>query len=123
MIWDKVQLTPDNDPNHYTTQECKKCNRQFKVTFGQGNKPVAYCPYCGWHEGQFWTTEQMIYLDCMARNKIKKPNGICKEPVEDGPNNIRPPTQCQGSGKHSEKIKHDGGNPAPQFCIICGNGI
>jgi hypothetical protein len=118
VIWDHVQLTPDGD--RYNTQQCKNdgCERFFKVGFGKGssNRPIEYCPYCGWEGGQFWTVDQMTYLDCMARNMIKVPNHTCQEPVENGPN-IKVTTKCRYL--HTELIKHDG--LTNQFyCIICG---
>ena len=124
MIWDNVQLTPDKEG--YTTQECKDCNRKFKVAFGKGssNKHVTYCPYCGWGDGQFWTCEQMTYLDCMAMNKIKKPNAPCQEPDENLPTlpKNKVTTKCKNTSEsHSEPIKHNG--TLPKYCIICRDAV
>jgi hypothetical protein len=117
-----VQLTPDNHPHenyHYTTQHCNNCDKKFKVAFGQAGTstfPIRYCPYCAWTGGQFWTLEQMTYLDCMALNNIQVPNHTCNEPAENGPSNQRQ-THC--GNNHTEQIKHDG-SQQNFFCIICG---
>jgi hypothetical protein len=109
---DKIK---DNDG--FTTQHCKSCERFFKVDFTGGSKdPIAHCPYCN-YQGQFWTIDQMHYLDCWARLK-----GPCTKPGENGPTNILA-TKCKGPGVHNEKVKHDGGNPPVTKCIICGNGV
>jgi hypothetical protein len=124
MFWKDVKMRRDMEG--YTTQQCKGCDRMYKVAFGQGshNKPIVYCPYCGWHDGQFWTCDQMKYLDCMASNKLKSPAPPCDklEPDEDLPslpaNKVT--SKCKNTSEsHTEPIKHDGNAPAPQFCIIC----
>src|SRR5260370_12479252 len=112
MIW-KVQLTPD--PQGYTTQQCKMdgCEKEFKVVFDQGD-PIAHCPYCG-YQGQFWTVEQIAYLDCMALNKLKKPkpSGPCIEPVEmNWPNKVH---QFKCSGR-THNIKYKG--PKKRFYFV-----
>ena len=107
------------DNEKYTTQQCKddNCGRFFKVKFGEGSPdPIAHCPYCN-YQGQFWTLEQMHYLDCWARL------GGCKTPDENGPNNKLDKKTCKGAGKHTETIKHDGKNPPVTHCIICGNDL
>ena len=117
MIW-KVSLKPDQDG--YTTQHCKNdgCEKKFKVAFGRISDPVAHCPYCGWH-GQFWTHDQIRYLDCMAEHKFVDPQPSCTEPVENGgPSNEHEITCPDG---HTEWIKHDGSKKR-FFCIICGLG-
>jgi hypothetical protein len=118
MIW-TVSMKSDKD--RYTTQQCKNdgCEREFKVAFNQGSaKPIAFCPYCGKNVSQYWTVEQMKYLDCMALNKLKDPKAPCAEPDESGGPSNQQPTSC--ADKHDEKIKHDGADPKPSFCIICG---
>ncbi len=112
-----VPLKPDT--GGYTTQQCKKdgCEKKFKVKFGNGsNDSIAYCPYCG-YQGQFWTVEQMQYLDCMALYKGNAPPGLCPMPQEtNGPGNSH---QYNCKNKHKEKIKHEG--PTMNFyCILCG---
>jgi len=111
-----IPLKPDKDG--YTTQHCKKdgCEKKFKVAFSQIADPIAHCPYCGWH-GQFWTNEQMKYLDCMAEHKYTVPQPPCTEPSENGGPSNKHEIHCPDG--HSEWIKHDGSKKR-FICIICG---
>jgi hypothetical protein len=111
-----VTLTPDADG--FTTQECKndKCGKKFKVAFGIASKEaIAHCPYCNF-EGQFWTVEQMQYLNCMAENHGVA-NPPCKMPKET--NMAMKIYQFKCENGHKDRIKHQGA--AKDFhCIICG---
>jgi hypothetical protein len=108
-----VPLTPDADG--FITQECKNCEKQFKVAFGVHSKDaIAHCPYCN-HEGQFWTADQIKYLNDMAA-------GVTPPP--DMPEEKKWPTQpyqfkCKNG--HKDRIKHkDNKWKYDLHCIICG---
>ncbi|HEV2946101.1 MAG TPA: hypothetical protein VGX70_01920 [Gemmataceae bacterium] len=111
----KVTLTPDKDG--FITQQCKNngCHKEFKVAFGHGSsETISYCPYCNYH-GQFWTPEQMKYLDCMAEHPDQPE--LCTEPVETAWANKEHQFKCNNG--HKDRIKYKGVKK-DFFCIICG---
>jgi hypothetical protein len=112
-----AKLDPDPADN-YTTQLCKKCNTNFKVDFtnAQGPKlPIAFCPYCGF-QGQFWTLEQMLYLDRVASQYPAVPPPLNPDP---GVGLVNKHQFGKCSKQHKDRIKYKG-SQTDFFCIICG---
>jgi len=132
------------DKDGYISQECPKCEKRFKVKYGEGSdKPISFCPYCK-HEGQncWWTKEQVDYLgkavlqktvepefekmakkinrsskkgDFISMRMDFKPSSRAVPPEELSENWPKMLFECCG-----ETIKHDG-SVLPVYCIICGN--
>jgi hypothetical protein len=106
MIVD-VKLDPDEDG--FVSQECPYCNEKFKTGFGKGSrKPHRYCPYCGAHAPNCWTSEQIKYLDSVAQGKP------LPMPPEVPDAMVIHKFRC-----HRDQIKHDGSNKK-LYCVVCG---
>lgn len=69
----KVMFPTDADG--FLSQECPSCEQQFKVVFDEGSdKPISFCPYCGYNGQDCWHTQgQIDYIQAIATNVILAP--------------------------------------------------
>ena len=70
-----MEINFPTDSDGFLSQECPSCNRQFKVVFGEGSeKPISFCPYCGFGGRDcWWTQEQADYISAAATNIVLGP--------------------------------------------------
>jgi|SRR6516162_250117 ribosomal protein S27E len=101
----KVECSLRADADGFISQHCPHCDKRFKAVFGNGSdKPLSYCPYCGSKGENWWTPEQMQYLDLVARGMPDESNA---------------PMVIKNFDCHGEQIKHDG-STNELHCPICG---
>ena len=70
-----ISVPFSTDEDGYISQECPKCEKRFKVKYGEGSdKPISFCPYCK-HEGQncWWTKEQVDYFGAVVMKESVEP--------------------------------------------------
>ena len=137
----KVRFNTDGDG--FISQECPKCERRFKVKFGEGSdQPLSVCPYCG-YEGRkcWWTKEQADHmakaviqetvepgLEKMAKevNRSARKGGFITMSMDfKRSRKAIPPEEPDDKWGTTlfeccnETIRHDG-SKSTLYCVICG---
>jgi hypothetical protein len=70
-----IRVSIPTDSKGFVSQRCPSCRQCFRVRFGSGsNRPVAFCPYCGYHgKDCWWTGEQASYFKSVVSREAVEP--------------------------------------------------
>jgi hypothetical protein len=112
---------PLQSDNGFILQQCPFCTKYFRVHTGKGaNQLALYCPYCGRQWSNWYTAEQVAYLEKVALDYPKPPPeppddaGLLKKKKMSLKDHIF--VDCG----HGDIIQHDGSQKY-LHCIICGD--